>query len=160
MKKGDKLHIVGINDTGRDYEYKWPESTETFENFMEYITIAEDKRHTVKIGFGRRPVYGKDRIRVVIWIDNKPEAEFFGAEDFEKSGDLLSEIRIPGDIGERICRYPDEPIPERYAMFNIQGLPLRVQGPNVHGAWAIVANIADHKTLIALAALRKLERRR
>jgi len=45
-------------------------------------------------------------------------------------------------------------------MFNIEGLPLRVQNSGVHRAWAVVANIADHKTLIALAALRRLERRR
>lgn len=154
------MHIIKIKDAGRDYKYKWPESTETFDYFMEYITKAEDGEHDVKIGFGRRPTYGKDRIRVVIWIDGKPDAEFVGADDFEKSGEVLSEIKVPGNVGERICRYPDEPIPERYAMFNFEGLPLRVKGSGVHGAWAVVANISDHKTLILLAALRRLERRR
>jgi hypothetical protein len=73
---------------------------------------------------------------------------------------VLSEIKIPGDRGERILRYPEQPIPERYTPFNVVGLPLRVQGPGVRQAWAVVANIADHKTLIDLAALRKLERKR
>jgi hypothetical protein len=39
-------------------------------------------------------------------------------------------------------------------------LPNRIQAPKVHNAWAVVANIADHKTLIALAVLKKLERER
>lgn len=154
------MHILKINDVGRDYEYKWPESTETFDYFMEYIAKAEDSEHNVKIGFGKRPAYGKDRFRVVIWIDGNPDAEFVGADDFEKSGEVLSEIKVPGNVGERICRYPEEPIPERYSMFNVEGLPLRVKGSGVHGAWAVVANIGEHKTLIALAALRRLERRR
>ena len=154
------MRILRINDVGKDFTYQWPKDKETYDHFVEYIVMAEDGEHTVKIGFGRRPTYEKDRVRVVVWIDGHPEAEFFGGDDFGKSGEILSEIRIPGDTGERICRYPNEPIPERYAMFNVEGLPLRVQGPGIHGAWAVVANIGDHKALIALAGLRRLERRR
>jgi hypothetical protein len=153
------MHIIKIKDAGRDYKYKWPEITETFD-FIEYITKAEDGEHHVKIGFGRRLTYGRDRFRVVIWIDGNPDAEFVGADDFEKSGEVLSEIKVPGNVGERICRYPDEPIPERYTMFNVEGLPNRIKGYGVHGAWAVIANIGDHKTLISLAALRRIERRR
>ena len=156
----NKMSIVGIKKTGKNFIYQWPEGAETYDHFVEYKTIYKDGEHNVRISFTKRYVYGKDRIRVVIWIDDHPHAEFLGADDFEKSGDLLSEIKVPGDQGERICRYPDEAIPERYAMFNVEGLPVRVQGPGVHGAWAIVANIAEHKTLITLAALRRLERER
>jgi hypothetical protein len=45
-------------------------------------------------------------------------------------------------------------------MFRVEGLPIRIRDPGVYNAWAIVSNIADHKTLIALAMLRRLERRR
>ena len=102
----------------------------------------------------------KKRIRVIIWIDEHPHAEFFGTDDYESSGEVLSEIKVPGDKGERICRYPDESVPERYSLFNVVGLPLRGQDPGVHRAWAVVANIAVHKTLVALAGLRRLERNR
>lgn len=84
----------------------------------------------------------------------------FSEQDVEQSGEVLSGISVPGEAGERICRYPDEPIPERYTVFNAEGLPLRIQGPGVYSAWAVVANIGDHITLVALAALRRLERTR
>jgi hypothetical protein len=37
-------------------------------------------------------------------------------------------------------------------MFKIKGMPNRIQASYVHNAWAVVDNIADHKTLITLAA--------
>ena len=74
--------------------------------------------------------------------------------------DVVSEIKVPGNAGERICRYPDEPIPERYSGLPVVGLPVRVSGPAVRNAWAVVANIADHRVLFALAALKRLERNR
>jgi len=154
------MRIIKMKDAGRNFTYQWPEGTEAYDHFVEYEATAEDGKHNVKIGFGKRYTYGRERIRVVIWIDDHPHAEFLGVDDFENSGEVLSEIKVPGDVGERICRYPDEPIPERYAMFNVEGLPIRVQGPGVHNAWAVVTNIADHRTLTALAALRRLERRR
>jgi len=155
------MNIIKINDAGGKFTYKWPENEEIFENYIEYTGKAEDGEHIIKIGFCKiRWAFGKDRFRVVVWIDGIPEAEFFGAEDFELSGEVLSEIKVSGTPGERICRYPDELIPERYMMFNVVGLPNRAKGPYLHNAWGVVANIADHKTLIALAALRKFERKR
>jgi hypothetical protein len=37
-------------------------------------------------------------------------------------------------------------------MFKIKGMPNRIQASYIHNAWAVVANIADCKTLITLAA--------
>jgi hypothetical protein len=155
------MQVVAIKDAGRKFEYKWPSGdTEIYDYFVEYSVIAEDGQHSVKIGFGKRPVYGTDRVRVVVWIDGYPHAQFLGTDDFERSGEVLSEIKIAGSDGERICRYPDDVVPERYSMFRVEGLPIRIRDPGVYNAWAIVSNIADHKTLIALAMLRRLERRR
>lgn len=154
------MNIVEIEDLGKGFAYQWPELLETYDYFIDYAAIAEDGKHTVRIAFGKRYAYGSDRVRVVVFIDGYPHAEFLGADDVEKSGDIVSEIRIPGDVGERICRYPDEAVPERYAMFDVEGLTLRVRGRGVHNSWAVVANIADHRGIIALAALRRLERAR
>jgi len=154
------MHIVRLRDAGRNFTYQWPDSSETYDYYVEYVGLAEDGEHTIRIAFGKRFTYGKERVRVIVFIDGYPHAEFFSADDFEKSGDLLSEIKIPGSVGERICKYPDEPVPERYSMFNVVGLPVHVQAKGVHNAWAVVSNIADHKTLIALAALRRLERQK
>ncbi|MEM5871897.1 MAG: hypothetical protein QW051_03425 [Candidatus Aenigmatarchaeota archaeon] len=154
------MRVIKLEGVERNYEYQWPADTEVYDYVIRYKAVAVDGEHNVLIGFCTRKVYEKDRIRIVVWIDNQPQAEFFGADDFEKSGDVLSEIRIPGEVGERICRYPDEPIPERYEMFNVEGLPVRVKAKGVHNSWAVVSNIADHKTLVALASLRRFERAR
>lgn len=155
------MRIVRMKDAGRNFSYQWPDgSKEVYDCFVEYEATAEDGEHTVKIGFGNRHTYGRSRSRIVVFIDEHPHGEFLGADDFENSGEVLSEIKVPGEVGERICRYPDEAIPERYTLFDTVGLPLRVQASGVHRAWAVVANIADHKTLVALAGLRRLERER
>jgi hypothetical protein len=107
-----------------------------------------------------RTAYRRDRGRVVVWIDDHPQAENLGADDFEQSGDALSEIKVPGEADERMCRYPEEAVPDRYIGLPFVGLPTRVSGPGVHKVWAVVASIADHRTLIVLAALRRPERQR
>jgi hypothetical protein len=155
------MQLLDVTAVGTDYAYRWPAGNlEPYPHWVEYRALAADGTHTVRIGFGTRTTYGRDRRRVVIWIDGHPHAEFLGADDFEQSGDVLAEIRIPGATGERMCRYPEEPVPERYAGLPVVGLPTRVSGPGVHNAWAVVASIADHRVLFALAALRRFERNR
>ena len=155
------MQITNVLQSGKNYQFKWPGGdTETYPSWIEYRAIAEDGEHKVIIGYGTRPVYGQNRVRVIVWIDEHPHAEFFSADDFDVSGDVISEIRIRGDVGEVICRYPTDPIPERYTPFKTLGLPTRVDAKGVHNAWAIVANISDHKVMIALAGLRRMERSR
>ena len=154
------MKIVKIIGAGKEFTHKWPDSEETFDHFVEYKAKAENGDHTVKIGFGKRETYSmEDWIRVIVLIDSKVYTEFLGADDFEVSGEILSEVKVPGNVGERICRYPEEAVPERYNMFNVEGLPLRVNSKGVHNAWTVVANIGDHKTLVALAGLRRLEKK-
>lgn len=153
------MQIIKLEKTGKNLKFIWPgNQQETFANWVEYRALAEDGEHAVRIGFGKRWVYGSERVRVVVWIDKYPQAEFFGTDDFEASGNVLSELKIHSGKGERICRYLEDAIPERYTTFNTVGLPTRVDAKGVHNAWAVVANISDHRVMIALAALRRLER--
>ena len=153
------MRIRDIRDVGRDYDYKWPDGmVERYYHWIEWTAVAPDGEHVLRIGKAIRPVYGKERARVTVWIDGQPHAEFLGADDFESSGEILCELKVHGDVGERIVRYPDEPIPERYAGFRVVGLRTRVSGPGVHEAWAVVCGIADHESLAALGGLRRLER--
>ena len=94
---GNKMRIVKMKDAGRNSTYQWPQGLEKYDYFVEYEALAEDGRHTIKIGFCERFTYGRNRIRVIIWIDEHPHAEFFGADDYENSGEVLSEIKVPGD---------------------------------------------------------------
>lgn len=155
------MRIVDIIEATTGYKYKWPDSyVEDYTSSIVYRASAGDGEHLIRVGIAARETYGRNRARVTVWIDDYPHAEFVGADDFESSGDVLSEVKIPGDVGERICRYPAEAIPERYTAFNLVGLPTRVSGPGVHQAWAVVANVADHSAMAALAGLRRLERGR
>ena len=155
------MRVLNIIQVGTDYVHKWPSGNpEEFPNWIDYQAVAEDGKHIVRVSFGIRPVYGRDRLRAIVWIDGHPHAQFFEADDFAASGDLLSEIKVRGEVGEIICRYPEDAVPARYSPFHVVGLPTRVAGKGVHNAWAVVTNIADHKTLIDLAALRRVERER
>jgi hypothetical protein len=154
------MQVFDLQAVGPEFTYPWPGGEEHFSHWVDYRTAAPDGNHHVRIGLCVMEAYGRPRKRVVVWIDDHPHAQFLGADDFERTGDVLSEIRVPGDSGERICRYPDEVIPERYSGLPTVGLPTRVSGPGVHQAWAVVASIADHRVMIALAALRRLERSR
>ena len=155
------MKILNVTAVGSDYAYKWPSGeTEAYPHWIEYRAITPEGEHNVRIGYGTRLTYGKARPRVVIWIDKHPHAEFVGADDYSNSGDLLCEVKIREAKGEHLCRYPDEAVPERFSGLPIVGLPTRVSGPGVHKAWAVVVNNSDHRVMITLAALRRLERKR
>ena len=154
------MQVLSIREVGTGFVYDWPTDQETYQHFIDYLVRADDKDHLARIAFGTRKTYEQDRARVVVFIDGQPQVEFFGADDYGISGEVLAEIKVPGEKGERMCKYPDEPVPGRYVMFNTVGLPTRVSGKWLHKAWGVVANISDHKTMIALAALRKRERER
>ena len=152
------MQIVSLRRAVHDENnsFLWPDGErEAYHDYIEYdaVSSARSEHTVVRIGFGMRPVYGQDRTRVVVWINGYPRAEFLGSDDFSTTGEVLSVIKV----GKKECRYQEDAVPERYAMFNVAGLPTRVVAKGVHNAWAIVANIADHKTMAALGGLRLLE---
>ncbi len=129
------MQLLDVASTGTNYQYRWPDtSTETYASWVEYRAHSADGNHPVRVAFGDRDTYGKPRRRVLVLIDGHPHAEFLGADDFDCTGDILSEIKVPGDVGERMCRYPDEVVPERYGGLPVLGLTTRVSGPGVHNA--------------------------
>jgi hypothetical protein len=153
------MHPIKILQVGTDFKYKWGSGEEElYPLWVEYQALANARQHRVRIGFGTRPVYDQERIRVVVWIDGQPQVEFLGADDYGISGEVLSEIRLHDEVGERMCRYPDEVVPPRCSHFTTVGLPTRVSGKGVHNAWTVVANVSDHFTMIRLGVLRREER--
>ncbi len=153
------MQVISVAGAGSDFEFRWPGNTiEKYAAWIAYNALSEDGPLEVKIAFGKRKAYGTDRVRVLVLIGGHPHAEFSGADDYEITGEVLSEIKIHGEVGEPICRYPENRVPDRYAAFNVVGMPTRVSAKGVHNAWAVVANISDHKAIIAFAALRRAER--
>lgn len=152
------LDVVGA---GKNYRHTWPDgSREPYASWVDYRARSTHSEHIFRVAFGWRDTYGQRRRRVLVMIDGHPHAEFVGADDYEQSGEVLSEVKVPGNRGERMCRYPDEAVPERYSGLPVVGLPTRIIEAGVHKAWAIVVNVSDHRMMCTLAALRRVERER
>lgn len=153
------MQILNVNKVENNYTFKWPDgSIGTFDSIIEYDATSEIGKHILRIGYYKNDTYGKLRRRVVVWIDNRNYAEFTGADDFDITGELLSEIRLYDDKdNKRMCRYGKDSIPERYMPFKVDSMKRRIEGNGVHDAWAVVANIADHSTMLSHAALRRYE---
>ncbi|NPD89718.1 MAG: hypothetical protein HGN29_13485 [Asgard group archaeon] len=152
------MKIISFLGVKEDFEYQWFDTTENY-TVIQYIALDEQGRYEVQIGQTDREAYGLNRKRVVVFIEGYPYAEFVAADDFDKTGDLLSEIRLlQEDNRLDMCEYPEEGIPSMYASFTVEGLPNRIKAKGVHNAWSVVANISDHRAMIALAFLRKKEK--
>ena len=155
------MQLLNIIDSSMNFSFTWPGGdVEQYDIAITYKSISNDGKHKIRLGFGYRGVYGKNRRRVVIWIDDHPYVEFFGADDFEITGEVLSEIRYYDEDADsvRMCRYAKDTVPQRYSLFRLDSLKRRVNGAGVHDAWCVVSNISDHLTMSLLASLRKYER--
>ena len=132
------MQLLDVASAGTNYQHRWPDgSMEPYPSWVEYRARSADGDHTVRVAFGDRNTYGRQRRRVLVLIDGHPHAEFLGADDLHRTGDILSEIKVPGDVGERMCRYPDEVVPERYGGLPVfgsqrgcQGRALTTHGPS------------------------------
>ena len=152
------MKIISFLGVKENFEYQWFDKKEQY-TVIQYIAADDEGRHEVQIGHTERETYGLNRKRVVVFIDNYPYAEFVAADDFDKTGDLLSEIRLlQKDEYLDMCKYPEEGIPAIYANFTVEGLPNRIKAKGVHNAWSVVANISEHNEMISLAFLRKKEK--
>ena len=150
--------VVRCMGAGKAWKHAWPDGTVESYDWVEYEARGQDGMHKIRLGYGHRSAYGRVRVRVVVWVDQHPHAEFVAADDFEISGVVLSEIRIGRGRRIRMCPYPEELVPERYAGLNICALGSRVSGPGVRRSWAVAVNISDVRAMCALALLRRLER--
>jgi hypothetical protein len=152
------MKVISFLGVKENFEYQWFDKMEKY-TVIQYIATDDEGRHEVQIGQTERETYGLNRKRIVVFIDNYPYAEFVAADDFDKTGDLLSEIRILQKDGNfDMVEYPEEGIPPFYSNFTVEGLPNRIKSKGVRKAWSVIANISDHKAMMALAFLRKYER--
>ena len=153
------MQIINLRNTLHNFDYEWPKDIESFDNGVEYDAISATGSCVVKIGYCWRQAYGRNRRRVLVWIDDYPYAEFIAADDFNISGEVLSEIRFydKESQSKKMCRYGQDSVPQRYAVFRCDSMKRRISGERVHDAWAVVANISDNYTMAALAAMRKYE---
>ena len=155
------MQLLDIKDVLKNNSFQWPGGdVEKYDATVTYQATSNDGNHEIKIGYSYRKTYNQNRRRIVVWIDDYPHAEFFASDDFNVTGEVLTEIRFYDEEKDsiRMCRYAVEAVPQRYSIFRVDSLKRRVSGEGVHDAWAIVVNISDHVTMSSLAAMRKYER--
>ena len=150
------MRVLELTDVGTGYTHQFPDSSQTFPHWAEYRVSTDSGPKTFRLAFGTHRVYGADRSHVIVFHGGLSIAEFTGTDDHEATGDLLSEVKVRSGQSLTMCRYPNDPTPDRYAGFPFVGMPTRIAGGQ--NAWSVLVNIGDHSTICSLAALRLVEK--
>lgn len=137
------------------FQYMWPNGF-TEEYCLAYEGTFEDtSRHfEVKVGIGEREAAGKNRKRVLVLVNGRPTVEFAGADDFERSGLVVSLITLPNK--KRLKAH--QPIPKEYRSFDVRQYNSLIKGPRAAKAMAVVAKIDDLNTIVSHAINRVIYR--
>jgi hypothetical protein len=140
------------------FSYKWPNGNqECYEEAYNGTIRTGSGVKAVHIGFAERASTGKVRKRAVVFIDKRPLVEFVGADDFEKSGSMLSLVKHKN--GKQVR--PGERILPEYKHLKIEPYNDYVTGPHASSNLAVVCSCKDLSVMVehALLRLRKGGRR-
>jgi hypothetical protein len=85
---------IKLIDVIKRHVYEWPDGREVY-NAVVYEVRFHGLKHRVLIGFTKREAFQKNRRRVVVFVDDYPEAEFAGADNYADSGLVVAMIRNP-----------------------------------------------------------------
>jgi hypothetical protein len=71
------------------FEFRCPDGVKAFEG--EWMVDARvGRRHAVRHGLGARPVYGRERVHTVTWVDGQVQVEGVEADDYPASQAVVS----------------------------------------------------------------------
>jgi hypothetical protein len=96
------------------FSWRRPEGVESYDCGWAAIADVDGTEFNIRHGLGRRPTFGRSRLRSVTWVGGEPLVEGVEAEDFHRSRSLLSLIRIT----KKHLR-PGDAVPAEYADFDI-----------------------------------------
>ena len=141
------MKIIDLSSVKKKYEHTWPDaSTETYEA-LEFMSDEDTK---VTVAFTFRPVFNRNRRKVVIFFDDWPAVEFTATDDYATTGELLSLIRRRGG---RDYYASHEPAPPEYMGFNTTEYSQRIQEPGAFHNIAILLNIVDIRSMLQHALI-------
>jgi hypothetical protein len=120
------------------FSWRWPEGVESYDRGWAAIADVDGTEFNIRHGLGRRPTFGRSRLRSVTWVEGQPLVEGVEAEDFDRSHSLLSLIRIT----KKHLR-PGDAVPAEYADFDIVFFCDEVVGPNAYGSLAVKLRFDD-----------------
>jgi hypothetical protein len=123
-------------DRSESQTYGWPDgSIETFKPMITYAGVGLRAGITLSLG---HEIGGNIVGFIGSGVSRRGLTVFFPANDFDRSGEMVSMIRGGGDSG-RAGFGPTAPLPPAYAGFTTAMLRERVAGK-----WNVQAVIADH----------------
>ncbi len=97
------VEVLKVEPLG-PFSYRWPEGTEAFEGGWEAVTRDGRK---VRMGLGRRTVFGADRVHAVVFVDGQPVVEGSAADDYSVTRTLASVVkRDRKDVVDRAALPP------------------------------------------------------
>ena len=141
------------------FSHTWPNGRveEYDEAYEGTLANGKDSRQ-VRIGFTNRAAAGKLRRRAVIFFDRRPYVEFVGADDFDKSRNMVSVVKRKN--GKQIKA--SSQLPREYRKFRIQPYRDYVDGPYASTNLAVVSKADDLEIMAehALIRLRYIESRK
>jgi uncharacterized HhH-GPD family protein len=107
------------------FSWRWPEGLETFESGWAAVASLNGEEFHVRHGIGRRPVFGRPRVHSVTWVEDAPTVEGAEADDYSRSGALISLIKVT----KRHLR-PGDKVPPGYASFHVVVMSEEIAAPH------------------------------
>ena len=141
------MKITDFSSVKKKYEHVWPDGSKETYAALELIS-DEDTR--VITAFTFRPVFNRNRRKVVIFFNDWPAVEFTATDDYGTTGELVSLIRRRG--GRDYYSW-DESAPPEYMGFNTIKYSERIQEPGAFHSIAIVVNIVDIRSMLQHALI-------
>ncbi|MBB4762389.1 DUF6884 domain-containing protein [Amorphoplanes digitatis] len=132
------------------FSHRWPDGPEEFDGGAALVVQNGVSRHHIRIGTGVRAAYGRDRRRMVVWVDGRPVAGGFGTDDHAHTRRLASTVK---DADGRPLG-PADPLPVHYLGFPLVRLADVVTGPGPRDAMAVHLPEADTAAWAAYAVAR------
>ena len=138
----------------KPFKHRWPErkgepkEPEHFDEGYAATAITSTGTKKILVGFS----YGKKdkRRKSTVFVDGRPVVRFKAADDFGKSGLMLSIIKM----SDRKQLRPDEPVPVEYSNFRIEQYRTYIDQTYNSKNMAVVCDKDDLQTMAAHALIR------
>jgi hypothetical protein len=159
VKKDGGFDYLWPREKGEDENGEPLQNKEVFDEAYQATILVNGQDTPFVIGFCDRKAAGMDdRRRAVVFKGELgktlyPLVEFAGANDFAKSGTMVSTIRVDG----RKALKPGEAIPEMYADMPLAVYNEVVVGPYAMSGMAVVAHKTDFAVMLRHAVIRMLK---
>lgn len=134
------------------FSFSWPDGTiEQFTRTWTGEAAVDGASVTFRHGIGLRPVYGRDRVHTVTWLQGEPVVEGVEADDYPRSHSLLSRIKRDD---KKLARRLEE-VPTGYEAFTIVNHWEEVDAPYSPRGLAVKIVESDVESWVKLALLRR-----